>query len=126
MVTVTRMARMTMPTTAPLSSGSGSLNGIAAQVNLPSMSTSCLTQRRTPVRADAGLFGTRHRRIEDALEQLRLHRAIGRGRHGFARLCQLGVAGNVEGGSGAAHLLEPSVEIAGRHRLDDEPHLGKA
>ena len=35
---------MTMPTTAPLSSGSGSLNGIAAQLSLPSMSTSRLAR----------------------------------------------------------------------------------
>src|SRR5262245_42254426 len=126
MVMTTRMARMTMPTSAPLSSGSGSLKGIASQVSLPSMSTSRLMQRRTRGPADARLCGTRHRPVDDALEQLRFHRAIGCRRHGLARLCQLGVAGLVEGGSGAAHLLDPSVEIAGRHRLDDEPHLGKA
>src|SRR5262245_34411781 len=124
-VTTTRTARMTRPTTAPLSSGSGSLHGIAAQLSFPSMSTSCLMQRRTPG-PDARLSGTRQRPVDDALEQLRFHRAIGCRRHALARLCQLGVAGIVEGGSGAAHLLYPSVEIAGRHRLDDEPHLGKA
>src|SRR5882757_10082258 len=126
MVTTTRTARMTMPTTAPLSSGSGSLNGIASQLSLPSMSTSCLALRWRPSPADARLSGTRHRQVDDALEQLRFDRPIGCGRHGLARLCQFGVAGLVEGGSSAAHLLEPSVEIGGRHRLDDEPHLGKA
>src|SRR5262249_1857042 len=121
-VTVTRMARMTMPTTAPLSSGSGSLNGIASQLSFPSMSTSRLTRRRTGAR----LSGTRQRLIDDPFEQLRLNGAIGCGRHGFARLRQLGVAGISAAGSAAAHLLEPRVEIAGRNRLDDEPHLGKA
>src|SRR5262249_11724563 len=114
-VTVTRIARMTRPTTAPLSSGSGSLNGIASQVSPPSMSTSPVTHCRP-----------RRRLVEDALEQLGFDRAIGGGRHGLARLCQLGVAGIVESGSGAAHLFEPNIEIAGRHRLDDEAHLGKA
>src|SRR5262249_1312324 len=114
-VTVTRMARMTMPTTAPLSSGSGSLKGIASQLSFPNMSTSRLTQRRT-----------RHRLIDDAFEQLRFNLAIGCGRHGFARLRQLGVARIVEGGSAASHLLEPRVEIAGRHRPDDESHPGEA
>src|SRR5262245_54851596 len=126
MVMSARMARMTRPTTAPLSSGSGSLNGIAAQLSLPSMSTSRVTKRRTRGPAATRLSGARHRPVDDALEQLRLRRAVGCGRHGLARLCQLGVAGIVEGGSGAAHLLDPGVEIAGRHRLDDEPHLGEA
>src|ERR1700756_1318034 len=125
-VTVTRIARMTMPTTAPLSSGSGSLNGIAAQVSLPRMSTSCVTARRRRARTDARVSGSRHRLVDDALEQLQFNRAIGCGRHGLARLCQLGIAGIVEGGSGAAHLLEPGIEIAGRHRPDDESHVGKA
>src|SRR6516164_9599762 len=116
-VTVARIARMTMPTTAPLSSGSGSLNGMASQLSLPSMSASHLAHR---------LCGTRHRLVDDALEQLRVHRAIGCGWHRLARLFQLGVAGIVEWGPGAARLLEPSIEIFGRHRLDDEPHLGKA
>src|SRR5215813_7435062 len=125
-VTVTRIARMTMPTTAPLSSGSGSLNGIAAQLSFPNMSTSRLAPRRTPVRADARFFGACHRLVDDALEQVRFYRAIGSRRHGLARLCQLGVASIVEGGSCAAHLLEPPIEIVGRHRLGDEPHVGKA
>src|SRR5262245_37144780 len=112
MVTTTRTARITMPTTAPLSSGSGSLHGIAAQLSLPSMSTSCLVQRRTPGPAGARLSGTRRRPVDDALEQLRSHRAIGCRRHGRARLCQLGVAGVVERGAAAAHLLDPCVEIA--------------
>src|SRR6516164_8467255 len=125
-VTVTRMARMTMPTTAPLSSGSGSLNGIAAQLSFPSMSTSRLAPRRTPVRTDARFFGACHRLVDDALEQVRFYRAIGCRRHGLARLCQLGVASIVEGGSCATHMLEPRIEIAGRYRLGDEPHVGKA
>src|SRR6185312_10540099 len=125
-VTVTRMARMTMPTTTPLSSGSGSLNGIAAQLSFPNMSTSRLAPRRTPVRTNAGFSGTRHRHVDDALEQVRFYRAIGCGRHGLARLCQLGVAGIVEGGSYAAHILEPRIEIASGHRLGDESHVGKA
>src|SRR5262245_403035 len=119
-VTITRIARITTPTTAPLSSGSGSSKGIADQVSLPNMSTSRLTHWRmrgswTPCRL-----------VEDALEQLRFHRAIGRGRHVSARLCQFRVAGRVEAGSGAARLLEPSIEIVGGHRLGDEPHPGKA
>jgi len=70
--------------------------------------------------------GTRLRLLDDALEQLRIHRAIGGGRHRLARLCQLGVAGIVEGGSRAARLLEPSVEIAGRtdlatNRISEKP-----
>jgi hypothetical protein len=69
---------------------------------------------------------TRRRLVEDALEQLGFDRAIGGGRYVLARLCQFGVGGIVEAGSGAARLLEPSVEIAGGHRLDDEPHPGKA
>src|SRR6476659_5631366 len=119
MVMNPRMARMMMTTTAPLTSGSGSLSGIAAQVSFPSMSTSGLTWR-------ARLSGTRHRLIDDAFEQLRLDRTIGRGWHGLARLCQFGVAGCVEGGPGAEHLRKPGIEIAGGHRLHDEPHPGKA
>src|SRR6516164_6022807 len=110
---------MTTPTTAPLSSGSGSLKGIAAQVSLPSMSTSRVMHWR--------ICGSRTRRrlVEDALEQLGFDRAIGCGRYVLARLCQFGVAGIVEAGSGAARLLEPGIEIASGHRLDDEPHPGK-
>src|SRR5215471_13592141 len=118
-VTVTRIARMARPTTAPLSSGSGSLNGIASQVSLPSMSISRVTHCRS-----SG-FRTRRRLVEDALEQLGFDRAIGCGWYGFARLGQLSVTGIVESGSGAAHLFEPNVEIAGRHRLDYKPHVGK-
>src|SRR5215831_18028524 len=102
---------MTMRTTAMLMIGSGSLNGIASQLSLPSMSASRVTHCRT-----------RRRLVEDALEQPGLHRAIGCGRHVFARFCQLGVTDIVEGGSGAARLIEPRVEIGGRHRSDDEPH----
>src|SRR5262245_32495057 len=126
MVTTTRMAAMTMPTTAPLSSGSGSLHGIASQLSLPSISTSCPALRGRPGPTAARLSGARQRQVDDALEQLRLDRPIGSRRHGLARLCQFGVAGVVEGGSRAAHLLEPSSEIGGRHRLDDESHPGKA
>src|SRR5690349_9377620 len=117
---------MTMRTTAMLMRGSGSLNGIAAQVSFPNILTSCLKRRRTPGPADSRLSRARRCLVEDALEQLGLGRAIGCGRHGLARLCKLGVAGLVQDGSGAARLREPGVEIAGRHRLDDEPHIGKA
>src|ERR1700731_5359870 len=117
---------MTMTTTAALMIGSGSLNGIAAQVSLPSMSTPCLLHRRTPGRAGARLFGTRDRLVDDALEQVGLDRAIGRRWHGFAWFCQGGVAGIVERRPGPTHLRDPGIEIAGRHRLGDKPHLGKA
>jgi hypothetical protein len=52
--------------------GSGSLNGIASQLSLPSMSTSCLTQRWTPGPGGAHLSGTHDRLIDDALKQVRL------------------------------------------------------
>src|SRR5262249_52538585 len=119
-VTVTRTARMTMPTTAPLSSGSGSLKGIADQLSLPNTLTSCLTHWR--------MRGSRTRPclVEDALEQLRFHRTIDCGRYVLTRPCQFRVAGIVEAGSGAARPLEPSVEIASGHRLDGEPHPGEA
>src|SRR6516162_3499823 len=123
-VTVTRIARMTTPTTAPLSSGSGSLKGIAAQVSFPSMSTSRVMYRRSRP-ADTRVSGAGRRLVEDALEQFRFHRAIGCRRHSLARLCQLGIARLIEAGSRAARLLDPSVEIAGRHRFDDKAHLGK-
>ena len=97
---------MTMPTTAMLMSGSGSLNGIAAQLSLPSMSTSCLRggDQAPPTPAFPGPDDCL---VDDALEQLRLDRAIGRRRHGFARLCQFGVAGIVERRPGAARLRRP-------------------
>src|SRR4029077_1439574 len=125
MVMNARMARMTMTTTAPVSSGSGSLNGIAAQVSFPSMSTSGLMRwgARGPV--DAPRSRTSNGLIDDAFEQLRFDRAIGRRRHGLARLCQFGVAGCVEAGPGAATLRKPGIEIAGGHRLHDEPHPGE-
>src|SRR5437899_9109908 len=124
-VTSPSTARMTMTTTAALIIGSGSLSGIAAQVNLPSISTPCL-RRRTPGRAGARLFGPCRRLVDDALEQLWLDRAIGRRRRGFARLCQLRVAGIVERRPGPAHPSDPGIEIAGRNRLGDKPHLGQA
>src|ERR1700730_11952192 len=115
-----------MTTTAPLMIGSASLNGIAAQLSLPSMSTPCLLHRWTPGRAGARLFGARDRLVDDALEQLRLDRAIGRRRLGFARLCHFGIARIVECRPGAARLCDPGVEIAGWHCLGDKLHLGKA
>src|SRR5579863_4724685 len=117
-------ARMTMATTAALIIGSGSSNGIAAQLSLPNISTSGW-RRRIPSRANTGLSGARRRLVDDALEQLGRDRAIGRRRHGLARLCQSGVAGIVERGSRASRRRDPTVEIADGHRLDDEPHLGK-
>src|SRR5689334_20312106 len=119
MVTSASTARMTMRTTAMLMRGSGSLNGIAAQVSFPSMSTSYVTHCR--IRRSRTL----RRLVEDALEQLGLDRAIGCGRYVLARLCQFGVAGIVEAGSGAARLRDPGVEISSGHRLDDEPHPRK-
>src|SRR5438874_8859901 len=115
-------ARMTIRTTAALIIGSGSLNGIAAKLSLPSISTSRLLRRRTPGRA-GGPFGTRDRLVEDALEEFGVDRAIGRRRHGFTRLRQFGVAGVVERRPGAARHRDPAAEIARRHRLDDEPHV---
>src|SRR5215813_14139941 len=103
-----------MRTTAMLIRGSGSLNGIASQVSFPSMSISRMTHCRI-----------RRRLVDDALEQLGFDRAIGGGPYVLARLCQFRVAGIIEAGSGAARLLEPGVEIAGGHRLDDKPHPGK-
>src|ERR1700685_680419 len=102
---MTSTARMTMPTAAPLSSGSGSLNGIADQLSLPSTSPSLLRA------AHAGVSGTRHGSLEDVFEQYWLNRAIGFRRQFFARLCQLGVTGVVEPRSGAARLRKPRVEI---------------
>src|SRR6516165_9040400 len=115
---------MTMPTTAPLSSGSGSLNGIAAQVSFPSISSSH-AMCRSSSSVDTRVSGARRRLVEDALEHLRFDRAIGCGRYVSARFCQFGVASIVEAGSAAAHLFEPGVEIAGWYRLDDETHPGK-
>src|SRR5262249_47929486 len=103
-----------MRTTAMLIRGSGSLNGIASQVSFPSMSISRMTHCRI-----------RRRLVDDALEQLGFDRAIGGGPYVLARLCQFRVAGIIEAGSGAARLLEPGVEIAGGHPLDDKPHPGK-
>src|SRR5690242_1384631 len=107
-------ARMTMTTTTPVISAIGSWNGIAAQVSLPSISTSRLLRRRTPGRA-GGLVGTRRRLVDDVVEQLGLGRAIRRRRHGFARLRQFCVAGIVEHRAPAARLPDPGVEIAGGH-----------
>src|SRR5271157_424839 len=118
--------RMTMTTTAALMIGSGSLNGIAAQLRLPSISTSHLLCRRTPGGTNARLFGTRHCLLDDVFEQLGLDRAVDPRRHGLARLCQFGVGGIVERRAGAARLHDPGVEIAGGHRLCDEPHFRKA
>src|SRR5262249_31940014 len=118
-VTVTRIARMTRPTTPPLSRGSGSLNGIASRVSLPSLSIPRVTH------CGSSGFRTRRRLVEDALEQLGFDRAIGCGWYGFARLGQLSVTGIVESRPGAARLREPGVEIVGGHRFGDEPHLRK-
>src|SRR5271167_2854447 len=115
-------ARMTMPTTPIVYSGRGWSNGIAAQLSLPSISASRLLHRRTPGRA-GGPLRTRHGLLDDTLEELRLHRAIGPRRHGLARFCQFGVGGIVECGPGAARRGDPAIEIAGRHRFDDEPHV---
>src|SRR4030081_567871 len=117
MVTIASTVRITTMTTAMVISGSGSLNGVAAQLRLPNISTSRLLCRRTPGRAGSRLFGTRRCLVENALEQLRLDRAIAHWRHGLARLHQRGVAGRVEGLPNAAYLLQPRAEIALPDRL---------
>src|SRR6516225_2572656 len=117
---------MTMRTTVMLMIGSGSLNGIAAQVSFPSMSTSGLARWRTRFPIDASVPGACDRPVDDAFEHLRVDRAIGLWRHVLARLCELGVGGIVEDGSGAARLIKPRLEIASGHRLHDELHPGKA
>src|SRR5262245_23745764 len=123
-VTVTRRANMTRPTTAPLSSGSGSLNGMADQVSFPSISISRPMNRGSQRRAGRPCRA-RDRLVDDVLEEVWHDRAVGRRRHGDARLCQLRIPGLVKRGPGAAHLPQPTIEIAGRHRLGDKPHLGE-
>src|SRR5215472_16714259 len=116
---------MRTPTTPIAYSGSGWSSGIAAQVSLPSILASRLLHSRSPSRA-GGPLRTRHGPLDDALEELLLHRAIGPRRDGNARLCQFGIGGIVECRPGAAHLGDPGVEIAAGHRLGDEAHIGKA
>src|ERR1700746_2221942 len=99
-------ARMMRTTTPMAYSGRGWSNGMAAQVRLPSISTSYLPRRRTPGRT-GGPFGFPRRLLDDAVEQLGLDRAVGRRRHGYAGLCQCGVGGIVERGAGAARLRDP-------------------
>src|SRR5437016_1506716 len=123
---VTRTPSTTTATTPALISGSGSLNGIAAQVSLPNISTSRLQCRWAPGCAGSRVAVSRRCLVEDALEQVRLDRAISRWRHGLAGLCQGGITGVVKRGPRAAHLLHPGGEVAGRQRLDHEPHVGKA
>src|SRR4051812_20782668 len=148
--------RRTMPTTAALISGSGSLSGIADQLSLPSIpgqvslanvpvtsariwtasisaqlstcciSTSSMLRGGMGGGADIRPFGIRYGLVDDAFEQPRSDRAIDARRRGRARLGQFGVAGLVERGAGALRLRDPSVEVARRHCLDDKPHLGKA
>src|ERR1700693_698255 len=102
---VTRMASTATATTAALISGSGSLNGIAAQLSLPNISTSRLQCRWAPGCAGSRVVISRRCLVEDALEQVWFDRAIRRWRHGLAGLCQSGKAGVVKRGSRAAHLL---------------------
>src|SRR5262249_48086137 len=70
--------------------------------------------------------GTRHRLLDNMVEQLGLYRTIGFRWHRFARFCQLGIGGKIERRSRAADLSDPAVEITGLHRLGDEAHFGKA
>src|SRR5271167_1583357 len=119
-------ARMTRTTTPMAYSGRGWSNGIAAQVRLPSISASYLPRRRAPGRTNARLFGTRHCLLDNVFEELGLDRAVGRRRHGLARLCQFGVGGIVERRAGAARLRDPAVGVTGRHRPANEPHVRKA
>src|SRR5579862_8449125 len=114
-------------TTSEVMSGIGSSNGIAASVSLPNISTS--RRRcggRAPGIAGACLVGAECRLIEDALEQVRIDRAIGRRRHGTAWLCQLSVRGIVEGRSRAPHFRDPAVKVTGRDGGNDKAHIGKA
>src|ERR1700722_11842321 len=93
MVMNARTAKMIKTTTAPLISGSGSLSGIAAKLSLPSISISRLVNRHRHGRAGR-LLRTGHRYVEDVLEEVWRDRAVGRRRHGLARLRQVAV-GNV-------------------------------
>src|SRR5215467_7300231 len=116
---------MTRPTTPMAYNGSGWSNGIAAQLSLPSISTSSLLRRGTPSGA-GGAFRPCRCPPYDAVEQIGRDRAVGGRWDGLARLRQLRVAGLVERRPGAAHLSHPGVEVASQHRLGDEPHLGKS
>src|SRR5215471_19556614 len=120
------MARITITTTAPESSGSGSLKGIAAQVSLPSMSASCLFDRSTPSRTRARVAGARLRLVDDVLEQIGADRAEGFRRYGRARLRQFGVGLRIQRRPYAAYPFDPGLEISRRHRLRDEQHVRKA
>src|SRR6266852_1417608 len=66
---VTKTASTTIATTAALISGSGSLNGIAAQVSLPNISTARLQCRWALGCAGSRGVGSRRGLVEDALEQ---------------------------------------------------------
>src|SRR5207253_5032977 len=111
---------MTMTTTASAKSATGSLNGMAAQVSLPSISPARLLHRRAPGRA-GGPLGTGCRLVDDALEEFGVDRAIGHRRHRLARLCQFGVTGIIQRRPGTARRGDPAFKIAGRHCLGDEP-----
>src|SRR6185503_16991204 len=123
-VTIPSATRTTAATTAALMSGSGSLKGIAAQLSLPSISTPFPGHRRAPARVDIYLRGSRRSPVEDALEQVWGDRPIS-DRRSQARLCQLGKAGVVERRAGAPRLPQPGVELARRHGLDHEAHVGE-
>src|SRR6476659_8488456 len=103
---------MMMTTTAVLISGSGSLKGSDDQLSLPSISAYLPWHGRS----DSGLWGTRRRLVDDALEQLGRDGAICR-RRGRARLFEVGDAGFIERSPGAPHLRNPGLEITARHRL---------
>src|SRR5215471_3655630 len=109
MVMTARTARTMTATTTPLMIGSGSSNGIAAQLSLPSMSTSRLSYWRRQGRA-AGRLVTRRRLLDDTLEEPRRDRAIGDGRHVLAGLCQRGIARIVERRARPACLPDPTLE----------------
>src|SRR5882672_89399 len=113
---------MTMETT----SGIGSLNGIAAQVRLPSISTPCSRRGRTPGLADFRFIALPRRLIDDAVEQFWIDRRVGRRRHGMARFHQFAVSAIVKRRARGAYLCDPGVKVAGSDRGDDEPHGGKA
>src|SRR5262249_21026482 len=116
---------MTMTTTAPLNSGSGSLKGIADHVSLPNMSASCLSDGSTPSGTGDPVAGARDCLIDDALEQIGLDWSKGLRGHGRARLRQCGIGRLIERRPGAVCLVDPGLEISRRHCLRDEMHVRK-
>src|SRR4051812_15467305 len=102
------------PRTAPppATSAIGSWNGMASQFSLPSISASrLLLHRRTPGTGGARLLGYRRRVLDNALEQRRVGRAIGRRRHGVARFGQSAPSGLIGRRAPAPHPRHPPIQI---------------